>query len=90
MVRFLIDHPAIHRAVHRVWTRGKREYELPDGSIQFPACPIDAIVWRDLLHLNDFAAAIAEGHADLAAGRGTLYVWRDGALVNADTGEPMA
>ena len=89
IVRFLIDHPAIHRRWHRIATRGQQPYELPSGDWQFPACAIDRLVWSALQRDRTFVAALDQGKADLAAGRFTRYVHRDGQLVNEQTGEPL-
>ena len=89
VVRFLIRHPAIHRTVHRYWPK-HAPYVLPDGAIQFGACPIDALLWRRFIAIPGVAASIEAGRADIAAGRFERYVWRDGELVHEITGEPLA
>lgn len=84
MIRFLVAHPAIHRIVHRLTARGE-PYTLPDGSIQYPTCLIDRIVWDRLTADPAFVAGIERGEADHAAGRFTRYRVSDGDLIRDDS-----
>lgn len=76
LVRVVTRWPRLHRVFHRPG--------------DWNACVVCRLVWTDALARPSFREALNAGLADIAAGRTVLYEVRNGELVRASDGRPLA